>query len=402
VRGIFPYEYAQNPERFELENAYEQMDGFTWEEFESHELTYTIVLLPPLNVGGVRTKGLLFSSGVDVINTLHPVVKDSFITIANSRWSGYPWSSSADAWFTCYRNEARTKRYEKRVSPNLRKTLIPRQTADYTNEIQFAPKEGIRRDIDILIVASVDPVKNLGLLARALVVLRQNESSHKYRAVWAIGRSLAESAKFSTGQATLAEMEKVLGRIEDYLEPLGKVASYDMPALYSRAKVLFLPSKVEGKNRSIVEAQCCNAPVVALSEYNRVARGGEPVFPEAAGLAVSSNAEAVAEGLATVVKNYGDFRPREEYLKIGGRMKFFWDCLLSFSYFKQMMPHTSVTDNEQWINEQVRATYGLGLKEFMFYSSKNADLAVKHGLNGVNRADGVLQTKKLLNMYSSI
>src|ERR1700693_3060965 len=105
MRGIFPYEYVQNPERFALEDAYAQMDGFTWEEFDSSEFTYLIVLLPPLQVAGRTTMGLLFSPGVDVVSALHPALKDRFITISNSRWSGYPWSACADAWFTCYEND---------------------------------------------------------------------------------------------------------------------------------------------------------------------------------------------------------------------------------------------------------------------------------------------------------
>jgi len=402
VRGIFPNEYVANPDHFEVEDAYVQMDGFSWEEFEPKELTYSIVLLPPLRIGGRAIKGLLFSPGVEVLNAHCPSLKDHFLTIANSRWCGYPWSTSADGWFTCYPNAHRVARYERRAAADSVKTLVPAQTADYTSELQFSPHDRISKDIDILVVARVHACKNLSLLARSLATLRKKHTKRRYRAVWAIGRSISEAARFDSARHIIAEMEKVLGSLTDYIEPIGKIQSKDMPALYSRARATFLPSKIEGKNRSIVESLCCDVPTVVLSEYNSVARGETPVFACNAGLTVESHADAVADGLAVAVDNYGDFHSRDEYLKVGGRMNFLWECLRSFHYFREMLPLSFPDKCEVWLDEMMHETYGIGIREFTFFSSRTTSLAMKHELPGLSRADGLVQTKKLLDAYSAI
>jgi glycosyltransferase involved in cell wall biosynthesis len=401
--GVFPLDFVSHPERFSVEEAYSLMDGFTFEELRPEELTYSIVLIPPLRIGGTRLRGLLFSPGIDVITRLFPPLEELFVTIANSRWCGYPWSDHAAGAFTCYANAHREEHYRQRNPGRQARALIPAQTADYTSELQFRPLEGQVKDIDVLVVARPVPMKNLLLLAQAAKVLRERTPERRYRIVWALATTPEQMRQSTTARGVLREMESILGRLEDYIDPLGNVERTQMPDLYRRTRVLFLPSKVEGKNRAIAEALCSDVPVVALREYNEAARALNEILPLGAGLLVDSTPEAVAAGLARAVSQYGDFRARESYLREGGgRMGFFWKCLMSFDSFREMLPHTTSQDNERWLDGVLRANCGVGLREFLFYSTAHSHMARKWGVGDLGRAEGVAPTLQLLHCYASL
>jgi glycosyltransferase involved in cell wall biosynthesis len=297
------------------------MDGFTYEEFEPEELTFVTILLPPLVFEGTTLKGLYAAPGVDAIHLLLPGVSEQFISIANSRWASYPWSSHADGYFVCCNNHDRIKYFKNKPSSRKHITLIPQQTADHLNECEYYPRGEIQKDIDILVVARVDSTKNLGSLAQAIAAL--HKMGRRHRVVWAQAESLQDAWARPDGRQLLTEMEHHLGRLEDHLEPCGAVSNAEMRLLFARAKVFFLPSLVEGNSRARAEALCSNVPVVAFNHFNLAARGDEPVLPERAGLAMDLEPQDAARGLANAVANYGDFAPRESYLRTGGRMNFF-------------------------------------------------------------------------------
>jgi hypothetical protein len=121
VRGTFPEEYVREPLRYSCQRAYELMDEFTYEEFEPEELTFVTILLPPLVFDGITLKGLYAAPGVDAIHLLLPRASEQFISIANSRWASYPWSSHADGYFVSYDNHDRINYFK--ISPLLRSTL---------------------------------------------------------------------------------------------------------------------------------------------------------------------------------------------------------------------------------------------------------------------------------------
>ena len=165
------------------------------------------------------------------------------------------------------------------------------------------------------------------------------------------------------------------------------------------AKVFFLPSLVEGKNRARAEALCSNVPVVAFNNFNLAARGGEPVLPEGAGLAVDLDPQDAARGLANAVANYGDFAPRESYLRTGGRMNFFWECLLSFKYFCDQIPGNTVIEQANWLNRAIKSNYGLSLTHFLYHDHSTNPFAKKNGLKSLDHAVGAIDIKNLFMSY---
>jgi hypothetical protein len=127
------------------------MDEFTYEEFEPEELTFVTILLPPLVFEGITLKGLYAALGVDAIHLLLPRASEQFISIANSRWAGYPWSSHADGYFVSHNNHDRINYFRNKPSSRKHITLIAQQTADHANECEYYPRGEIQKDIDILV-----------------------------------------------------------------------------------------------------------------------------------------------------------------------------------------------------------------------------------------------------------
>jgi glycosyltransferase involved in cell wall biosynthesis len=279
------------------------------------------------------------------------------------------------------------------------RSLIPAQTADWTDEHKFCPKPAVEKDIDVLVVSRLATFKNLPLLAQALLALRRTRPERRFRVAWAIGKPLEAAARDRYGAARLAEMEQVLGRIEDYIEPLGRVV--DMASLYPRAKTLFLASRIEGKPRALAEAMCANVPVVTLAELNLAARGDVPLFGAACGLATPSDPDAIADGLARAVDGFADFDARNAYLAAGGgRMNFVWDCLERLPYYRSRIPGDSRAARQSWLDEALRSNYGMTLFDFLHFSHRDHALARRHGLQGLGRADGAEASRRLLQMYS--
>jgi glycosyltransferase involved in cell wall biosynthesis len=394
VRGTLPYEFMSNPSRWSPEEAYAQMDRFTYEEFAAEELTFATVLIPPLRYEGISLKGLYCAPGVDVIEDLLPKVGDYFISIANSRWASYPQSAHADGYFVLYDNRHREADFRRRTGIT-DKVFIPRQTADHTNEYLFQPLYGTAKDIDILLVSRIHRMKNLQLLAKAIRVLNQMGGSKKYHLAWACGRDLTKGMTREE-QQILRDMQETLdGRLEDSIEMLGAVAQLDMPQMYARSKVLVLTSRIEGKNRAMSEAMCSGTAVVALEDFNLAARGTDTFLPEQAGLTVRPDAESLALGIGVAVNSYGDFQPREAYLRTSGRRNFFWDCLLSFESFSTAVPGTERREREVWLDSAIKNNYGVTLNDFLYFKHSNCTVARASGLQSLSHAQGVHQIQTL-------
>jgi len=191
-----------------------------------------------------------------------------------------PWSEQADAYFTLYDSKHRENWFRRTKSDRGKKRFIPLQDADWTNEYAMAPVPLKAKDIDVLCVSSVYQVKNLPFLAKALKVYRQKYPSPLIRMTLVTGKKDLD-VNFSSLDAgelnELRQMEETLVHLRDYIRFVGWVDH--LPTLaeyYCRAKVVVMGSLVEGKNRVIHEAMCCNTPVVCCEELNWHIRGVAP------------------------------------------------------------------------------------------------------------------------------
>jgi glycosyltransferase involved in cell wall biosynthesis len=351
-KGIPFYEYFQDPDiKKPIEEIYSDLDRYTMETYEDDDLTrFTIdlfVLIPPVLYEGVFLKGMLFTQSADMVIRRYPDVQKLFFVMAYSMWSSYPWSALADFYFTCYNNPQRDEWFRSTNKGRGGKVHLPLEDSDYTNEYNMAPLLGLEKDIDVIAVARLHIGKNVPMIAEMIKLYREKYNK-PIRLTLVVGKDfdINWSGLDESEKEELRKVEAILEHPNEYIDfvPRTFQISSDpnmksMPHYYSRAKVCVLGSLLEGKNRSIKEAMSCNVPVMTFRQFNQYQRNGEPAFPEGGGLYIPEfDVESMADTLHELLENYGDFKPRQQYLRHAGRKKFLNICMDSIPYYENNLP----------------------------------------------------------------
>jgi glycosyltransferase involved in cell wall biosynthesis len=392
--GNYPTAYLHDPNISKpLEEIYADIDAYTYEvlrgDTELYDSLDFIVTLPPVQLEGRFVKGMFYSHGVDQLHACFPVLRQLFTSLAYSMWSSYPWAELADASLVCYQNLQREAWYRRRHPHRSGLPLLPLQDADFTHEYRFAPVPVRRKDIDLLCVSRLSELKNLPLIASALKIYRQKYPLEPIRMTLITGNKWGYAPEQLGKHAAeeLQRIERVLERSADYIDFVPHANHWkEMPHYYSRARALVLGSLIEGKNRSINEALCCNLPVICFEEHNQFARQGFPVFPERAGVYAAYDAEALADAIHLVLSNGEEFSPRLSYLGRGGRRGFLNQCIDAIPYYRDALPdHTPSRHTEnRWLDVAVHQNYGVSLHDFLY--NNTLGIAYLSGLQGIGRA----------------
>lgn len=375
-RGIEPVDFYQTPASSQdPDEFYRILDAFTWETFadDEHEENRVgfVVPLPPLGRDGAFTKGLLYSSSVDLLQERLPVLGELFILVANSMWTSYPWSTRADAYFVCYDNPRRMARFRAEHPQRAHVDLLPLQDADFTNEYAMAPRRGVERDIDLLCVSRFHSLKNIPLIASALKIHRRKYPADPIRMTLIGGKSdPQERARLSQMEREqYAMLDRILERPEDYIHFVDHVDHHEaMPRYYSRAQAVVLGSLLEGKSRCINEALSCDVPVICFEALNIVARGDAPILEPEAGLTCAYDAESLADAIHHVRHHPHQFRPRASYLRSNGRRNFLANSMKAIPYFSRSMPEFDAAQplNNPWLDLAVSDNYDMSMHDFLY------------------------------------
>jgi glycosyltransferase involved in cell wall biosynthesis len=373
-KGRYPYEYFQSPTIAKtLPEIYELIDAYTGEFFEEdtaqHPHVDFIVVLPPLSYDGIFVKGLFISQAVDLIINRYPVLKELFVCTGYSMWSSHPWSSASDAYLVCYDNPERTAWFRKANADRSHIAHIPLQDADYTNEYLMAPHPVLERDIDLLCVSRLHSLKNLPVISGALKIYRRKYSNIRMTLIAGRPGAYSRHQMSPVERDQFQQMEMRLGCLADYVDLVEHARHFqELPRYYGRARAVVIGSLLEGKNRSLNEAQSCNTPVICFEELNRYARGSARSFPEGAGLTSPFDEEALADTVHKLLLNQADFRPRAAYLRDNGRRNFVSNCLRSVPYFKDVVPDLDLSDcwGNLWIDLAIQDNYGCSLYDFVY------------------------------------
>jgi glycosyltransferase involved in cell wall biosynthesis len=370
-KGFLHKQFIDQPVARPFESVYADIDSYSMEFFPEevhyHEKVDVFVLLPPLSLDGVFTKGILMTQGADLLVQQFPDVKEYFHIGAYSMWCSYPWSRDADSLFVCYANPEREEWFKKTHPERVHQILIPIQDCDFTNEYVFAPS-GEDKDIDVICVSKLEERKNLHLYAAALKCYREKHGV--IRAVLIPGQDfdmnlvgLGEDA-----QQVFRSIQSELIHTQDYLHIVPKVPYHDLPSLYSRSKVHVLASLIEGKNRSLSEAMSCDTPVVCFEEFNAAARNGSPAFAPGAGLTCDYDPEAMADAIHRVLTAQADFQARRSFLHEAGRKRTVERTVEMIPEIRERIPEydDGPLRANPWLEGALMKCYQLSLHSFLY------------------------------------
>lgn len=160
------------------------------------------------------------------------------------------------------------------IMPSVDESFYPRQD----DEIEYVKRKyGIDRDY-YLIVGTVEPRKNLQLFLETY--MEQVALVNKTLPVLVISGSI--------GWKTDAISDLITCGVQGgWLKAIGYADFTDLPALYSGAATLFMPSRYEGFGMPILEARMCGCKVVCSDVAAMREAGGDTTFyhlPSKAGL----------------------------------------------------------------------------------------------------------------------
>ena len=398
-KTVWPHQYFHTTNHDKpIEEIWDDIDAYTFEEMyipkEKQKDIDFVVPLPPLDYKGKKTKGIFYSQGADVILEKFPRLKEIFFVVANSMFASYPWAKGADAFFTCYKNEKREEHYLKKYPERKGTYFLPLQDADFLNEYVIAPTFYAQKTIDVFCVSTAYPVKNMPIIAKALI---EYEKKYKKRlkVVYAIGSRLAKKLDDGTmdyqnvrfdAKAELDKVGEILGGdIKKYIDFYPYIDYKDLPKFYSSAKCCVLASLMEGKNRFLSEAMSCNTPVIVFRDFNKYARGDYPIFFENSGEYVEEfSPVALADAIHKVIFNQNSYEPRKNYLKYSGRKNFINKITDEIPYFAQNIPEFEkgrIHDNV-WVDLACQINYQLSYHDFLY--GKNPAISFVRGMDAIS------------------
>jgi glycosyltransferase involved in cell wall biosynthesis len=393
-RGIYPEIFFKDPSvKKSLVDIWRYIDLYTLEWFEDEDPAKyepaldLFVILPPLFYEGVFIKGLFASQGVDILLNEIPQLPTLFHSIGNSMWSSHSWSLNADATFSCYPNAKRSEWFYKENPEHSNRIIIPAAVgADFTDEYVIAPQPVPEKDIDILCISRLNPIKNIPFVAEALKIYRKKYPPPNIYMTLIVGKNFDENLEGldRVEKGELKAVEDILGKTSDYINLVPKADFYkELPTYYSRSRSFLLASLIEGKNRTLSEAMSSNIPVICFDAFNQYTRGDAPAFPEGAGEYAPFDPEGLADSIHHVLHHSEKYTPRKRYLQNSGRWRFFNTCVDSFPYYEKSLPDYQRGNHfhNVWLDLAVQAQYQMSLHEYIYSQTVNRCRA--RGLKGI-------------------
>ena len=402
--GVWPESYMHNPNVDKpIEQIWDDIDAYSFEErYEDDKNLHNGILfvspIPPLNYKGKFLKGFCYSQGTRILLDKYPDLKKLYVVCANSMFSSYPWSAKADVYFTCYKNEAREKYYKNKYPDRKNIVCLPLQDADWLNEYTIAPIPNTVKTIDVFAVSTPFPVKNLPVIAKALLVYEQKYGK-VLKMTYAIGQrcthkredgSLDYSQLGDYGKNVLIEVDKILGDTKKYINFEPYIDYKDLSKYYSSSRCAVLGSLIEGKNRFISEAMSCDTPIVVFKDFNKYSRGDYPVFFGNSGEYVPEfTPESLADTIHKVITSPQNYEPRKNYLIHNGRKNFVNTVVDSIPYYRENLPDWQegrIMDNV-WLDMACWDNYHMSYHNYIYGNSYATSYVA-----GLEKIDTLLQT----------
>jgi glycosyltransferase involved in cell wall biosynthesis len=153
--------------------------------------------------------------------------------------------------------EERDKNLLQEFDSNLKSISVgPNWWVDFEN---FKP-QNLKRDIDVIVIASWSSFKRHYYILKALVTLKKSMENYTLKVVF-VGYAGDLSNEFIRAMVKHFELQ-------DSVEFFEEIPTEQVAHLLMRSKVNLLWSRFEGNNRSIIEGMFCDTPVVVRAGHN--------------------------------------------------------------------------------------------------------------------------------------
>lgn len=358
------------------------------------------VVLPPMVYEGTFIKGIAITQAADWVIDQFPMVRELYHVVASSCFAGYPWSTQADAYLTCFDYPQMLEWFKQNHPERARnKVFIPLEKADYTHEYRMAPVTRLPKTTEVITISSFERFKNPELMAQALKIARLKYPHSPFKLVWVVGQEfdLNLEGLSERHRQSWTKMEAILEHISDYIYFIPKAGPYEVSQYLSQSKVAVLSSFIEGKNRFLHEALSCNIPTIHFNNLCQYIRPeGTPYLPPNSGWTCAPEAEALADTLHHARHHYGDMTPRQAFLEHGGRRRFLNTCMQVFPYYAQRIPgwesQASPFENE-WLQLAAQWSTGISLWDNLY--DARPELSMARGLTAIEQI--ITPQKELLS-----
>lgn len=172
---------------------------------------------------------------------------------------------------------------------------------DWVDTEVFKPLPGVRKDFDVVMIATFAPWKRHAVLFRAMQKLRP--------------RRLRVALIGVTWERTRKEFEREIERydVQDDCTIFQGITAPQVNEILNRSKVKLLLTKIEGANRGLSEAMSANVPVVV---YKHIIGPRRTDINSMTG--VYADDDELPDVLMETLESYGGFHPRAWYLQNSG------------------------------------------------------------------------------------
>jgi hypothetical protein len=348
------------------------------------------VILPPLQYQNRFVKGLYYSQGTEVLAQELKDLSVYYYAIADSQWGAYPWSRSADAYFTLYENPEYLAHFQAHATPPEAIRYIPCQAADHINEMIFTPLDQVEKDIDLFCMTHYLEGGHLALVATALKAYRQTYPESPIRLYLATGHEydLNFSHLNAIEMETLRAIQTILIHPRDYIHFVsGNLNQEELTHYLNRSKALLFPHLVGEKGIILHQAMSTNVPIICFKNFNEGLRGNQIPLPAEAGVCCEFNTDSLVQAIHDVLACQPDsFHPRKAYLREFGKNRFFDTCLNAFQdCYLDVIPHFSEYAPHQhyWLHQAMTSNYGLTLYDFLFQNHSQYPPFLYKGLSAI-------------------
>lgn len=332
------YDFAHRHNRFEINVS------------EGAAIPLLVLALPERgSSGNVVKKGVLYLGDyiVDDFIATHPNIKDEWFLVSTTQSHVIPTSIHPDLHLYTTQDGMPSPTYRASLAGQIPDLILG--CGHYVDPSIFYPEPGITKDFDLFYVskwaptkrvehlldaAQHDPSLHIGILGSPVVSERKRAASDQYREF--ILRRIQEQHIMNV---TVLEHPEEKHVNSDGTEVVGGFSKDEIRQYLNRSHSVVLTADAnEAINRSLVEALCCDVPIMLTTDTQG---GAQTLINPETGVFIPPSGVGIVEGIQHIKQTRDKMNPRGWYTSTYGRHnanRILWEKILSVSNSQDATP----------------------------------------------------------------